>query len=74
MSIDNSIGEILLRCMNSPIYISETLKDYVRSGFMSLEEQALSETKKQTKNSCWAVVLAFLTIIISLIQTCSSVM
>ena len=71
MSIDNSIGEILLRCMNSPIYISETLKDYVRSGFMSLEEQALSETKKQTKYSYWAVVLAVLAIIISLIQTCS---
>ena len=71
MSIDESVGEILLRCMNSPIYISETLKDYVRSGFMSLEEQALCETKKQTKYSYWAVVLAVLAIIISLIQTCS---
>jgi len=72
MQIDSTVGEILIRCMNRPMYVSETLKDYVQSGFKSLEEQALDETKKQTKYSYWAVVLAIIAIIISLFQTCGS--
>ena len=70
MQIDPIIGEILLKCMNRPMYVSETLKDYVQSGFKSLEEQALDETKKQSRYSFYAVVLAIMTIIISLFQNC----
>lgn len=71
MQIDKTIGEILLKCINRPMYVSETLKDYVNSKFKSLEEQALEETRKQTKYSLYAVILAFIALIISLFQTCS---
>lgn len=68
MKIDQSIGEILLKCINRPVYVSETLKDYVNNGFKSLEDLALEETKKQTKYSFYAVILAFVAIIISMLQ------
>lgn len=85
MQIDKTVGEILLKCINRPMYVSETLKDYVNSGFKSLEEQALEEAKKQTelsriqteqtfkqtKYGYWAVILAFIALTISLFQTCS---
>lgn len=70
MKIDQSIGEILLKCINRPVYVSETLKDYVNNGFKSLEDLALEETKKQTKYSFYAVILAFVAIIISMLQMC----
>lgn len=72
MSLDPKIGQILLNCMNSPIFVSQTLKDLVANNFISLEEYALLEAKKQTKNSFIAVALSIITIIISLIQTCTS--
>lgn len=72
MLIDPTIGEILLRCMNRPLYVSETLIDYVRNGFKSLEEQAFDESKKQTRYSSIAIFLAMITIIISLFQSCCS--
>lgn len=70
MQIDQSIGEILLKCINRPVYVSETLKDYVNNGFKSLEDLALEETKKQTKYSFYAVILALFAIIISMFQMC----
>lgn len=84
MQIDQTIGEILLKCINRHLYVSETLKDYVNSGFKSLEELALEEAKKQTdfsriqteqafkqtKYGYRAVVLAFIALIISLFQIC----
>lgn len=71
MQIDQSIGEILLKCINRSLYVSETLKDYVNNGFKSLEDLALEETKKQTKYSFYAVILAFVAIIISMLQMCN---
>ncbi len=79
MKIDESIGIILLRSLTHTIHVSETLKDYVRCGFKSLEEQALIETKtqtklsqKQTKNSFITIILALIAIIISTFQTCNN--
>lgn len=72
MQIDSSIGDILLKCMNRPLYVSETLKQYVESDFKSLEELSLDESKKQTKYSYRALLLSILAIIISLFQTCGS--
>lgn len=70
MQINPLIGNILLKCMNRPLYVSETLKQYVNCGFKSLEEQSLDESKKQTEYSYWALLLSILAIIISLFQTC----
>ena len=47
MQIDSSIGDILLKCMNRPLYVSETLKQYVESDFKSLEELSLDESKNK---------------------------
>lgn len=70
MQINPSIGNILLKCMNRPLYVSETLKQYVESSFKSLEEQSLDESKKQTKYSYLALLLSILAIVVSLFQTC----
>lgn len=71
MEIDPQIGNILLKCMNRPLYVSETLRQYVDCGFKSLEELALDESKKQTKYSFLALLLSILAIVISLFQTCN---
>lgn len=71
MQIDSSVGDILLKCLNQPLYVSETLKDYVDNDFKSLEELALCESKKQTKLSWLAVVLALLSLILGdVLKTC----
>ena len=69
LKIDENIGNILLKCMNHPIYISETLRNYVNNGFKSLEEQALYQAKIQTKNSQTQTLLSTIAVIISVIGT-----
>lgn len=85
MRIDERIGKILLKCMNDPMYVSETLRDYVNNGFKSLEEQMFEEAKEQTELACiqskealeqtkhsrWTVGIALITLMISIFQNCS---
>lgn len=80
MHIDESVGNILLKCMNNTLYVSESLRNYVNNEFRSLEEQALDEAKEQTieakhqsKLSLLAVFFAILSIILGLFQNCNSI-
>lgn len=68
MNIDHQIGQILFRCMNNPIFVSQTLKDLVANNFISLEEQTLLEAVKQTQISCRTMVLSVIAIIVSIIS------
>lgn len=79
IAVDNYIADILYSCMNYPIYVKQTLKTYVHDGFLSLEEQSLNEAKKQTAaalKQTWlsisAVVIAAITMLIGIVQGCSS--
>ena len=72
LPVDPKVGQILLDCMNSPIFVSQTLKDLVANDFLSLEGQSLLEAKKQTKISFITLFLSVIAIIVSLIPTCKS--
>lgn len=69
MGIDPHIGQILLSCMNNPIFVSQTLKDLVINNFISLEEQALLEAAKQTHISRRTMILSVIALVVSIIST-----
>ena len=77
-SIEPSIARSLLKFINDPIYVGETLKAYVDSDFRSIDELSLDEAKKQTAESkcqtylsLFAVAISFVALILSFLQNCS---
>jgi hypothetical protein len=51
LKMDNYVAELLLECINSYMYVSETLVDLVENDFLTVEEQNLEEAREQTKFS-----------------------
>lgn len=72
IAVDQYIADILFKCMNRPVYVGQTLRNYVDDDFLSLEEQSLNEAKKQTFLSWLAVLIAIITMLIGSCQGCSN--
>ncbi len=72
--VDKSISQALFQYMNEPIYVGETLKAYVETGFKSLEDLSLQEAQKQTSESRKQTFLSFLAVAISLVALMLSLM
>lgn len=75
LPIDKDVSQTLMMCINAYIYVSETLKDFVRNNFKSIEDQALEEARKQTQSSkksvffaLWSVIIAFMTLLATIFQ------
>lgn len=73
------VAELLLECINSSIYITQTLVDMVNSDFKSIEERNLEEAKKQSflanetlkkaHKQVWWAISAFVVALATLIVT-----
>lgn len=60
------VAELLLECINSSIYITQTLVDMVNSDFKSIEERNLEEAKKQTKKASWTLRTSVATLLVAI--------
>ena len=47
--LDGNVAKLLLKCINSSVYVSQSLIDLVKNDFLSVEEKNLEEAKVQTK-------------------------
>lgn len=76
IDIDRGLADIMHLCMNLPVFVSQTLIDYVGNGFKSIEEQTLDKAKQQTeyarKTFYATIITVFITIITFFLQTCCS--
>lgn len=70
--VDQSISQALFHYMNDPIYVGETLKALVESGFKSFEDLSLEEAQKQTSQSRRQTFLSLAAVILSLVAILSS--
>lgn len=74
VEIPSKIGEILLSCATTPIFVTENLIELVNNDFKTYEDISLEEARKQTEkakiqtdNSFKAIKIAFASIIVSLV-------
>lgn len=54
--VDKSIAELLIKCINGSVFVSQSLVDLVKNNFFSVEEKTL----KWTKIAAWAAVIGAL--------------
>ena len=67
-ALDPKISQILLNSLNHRIFVNHTLKELVENNFLTFEEQALIEAKKQTKQSMSQTRLSFAAVVIAIIS------
>lgn len=60
-----SIAKQLVRLANNSFYVTQSLKDLAANGFKTFEDNALAEAKLLTKKARFAVVLAFVAVLVS---------
>lgn len=60
------VAEQLVRFINSPVYVSDALKDLQANEYVTFEDSALAEAKAMTKKARTAVTLSFLAVLIAI--------
>ena len=70
-SLDVGAYNHLVHAINYRIFVSQDLKDMVANNFETIEEKSLKESRKQTKWSVIATVIALVALLVSLVKDCS---
>lgn len=69
-SMDVGAYDHLVHALNHRIFVSQDLKDMVANNFETIEEKSLKESRKQTKWSIIATVIALIALLVSLLKDC----
>lgn len=68
LQLESCISDFLVSCINEPVYVGETLKALSKNNFVSIEEQALEEAKKQTKTSLRSLRIAIIALLVAILS------
>lgn len=70
-SLDVGAYNHLVHAINHRIFVSQDLKDMVANNFETIEEKSFKESRRQTKWSIAATVIAVIALLASLLKDCS---
>ena len=68
LQLESCISDFLVSCINEPVYVGETLKELSKNNFVSVEERALEEAKKQTKTSLHSLYIAIVALLVAVLS------